>query len=72
MLNWLCNKKSNWKTIIFRSYKLLKEVYEYNVVSCIKENNSNEFYKKFGCKFFEEYDFNLKNTIYKENLYKCP
>ena len=33
---------------------------------------SNEFYKKVGCKFLEECDFNLKNTIYKENLYKCP
>ena len=38
------------------------------MVSCIKESNSNEFYKKFGCKFLEEYDFNLKNTIYKENF----
>ena len=57
--------------MFLKANKLLKEVYEYNV-SCIKENNSNEFYKKFGCKFLEEYDFNLKNTIYKENLYKCP
>ena len=65
-------KKGIGKQLFLEANKLLKEVYEYNVVSCIKENSSNEFYKKVGCKFLEECDFNLKNTIYKENLYKCP
>lgn len=60
------------KQLFIKANKLLKETYENNIVSCIKENPSNNFYKKMGCSFLEECDFNLKGTIYKENLYKCP
>ena len=65
-------KKGIGKQLFMEANKLLKETYENNIVSCIKENPSNNFYKKMGCILLEECDFNLKGIIYKENLYKCP
>lgn len=65
-------KKGIGKQLFIAANNLLKETYDNNIVSCIKENPSNEFYKKMGCVFVEECDFTLKDNIYKENLYKCP
>ena len=65
-------KKGIGKQLFIASNNLLKETYENNIVSCIRENPSNNFYKKMGCVFVEKCDFNLKGNIYKENLYKCP
>ena len=64
-------KKGIGKQLFIAANSLLKETYDNNIVSCIKENPSNEFYKKMGCVFVEECDFSLKDNIYKENLYKC-
>lgn len=65
-------KKGIGKQLFAAANNLLKETYENNIVSCIRENPSNNFYKKMGCVFIEECDFYLKDSIYKENLYKCP
>lgn len=65
-------KKGIGKQLFIEANNLLKETYENNIVSCIKENLSNNFYKKIGCVLLEECDFNLKGVIYKENLYLCP
>lgn len=65
-------KKGIGKQLFIAANSLLKETYDNNIVSCIRENPSNDFYKKMGCIFIEECDFNLKDNIYKENLYKCP
>ncbi len=65
-------KKGIGEQLFIAANNLLKETYDYNIVSCIKENSSNNFYKKMGCVFIEECDFNLNGNIYKENLYKCP
>lgn len=65
-------KKGIGKQLFIAANNLLKETYENNIVSCIKENLSNNFYKKIGCVLLEECDFNLKGVIYKENLYLCP
>ena len=65
-------KKGIGKQLFIAANNLLKETYDYNIVSCIRENPSNDFYKKMGCVFIEECDFNLIDNIYKENLYKCP
>lgn len=65
-------KKGIGKQLFIAANNLLKETYENNIVSCIKENLSNNFYKKMGCVLLEECDFNLKGVIYKENLYLCP
>lgn len=65
-------KKGIGKQLFIAANNLLKETYENNLVSCIKENLSNNFYKKMGCVLLKECDFNLKGVIYKENLYLCP
>lgn len=65
-------KKGIGKQLFIAANNLLKETYKNNILSCIKENLSNNFYKKMGCVLLGECDFNLKGVIYKENLYVCP
>lgn len=65
-------KKGIGKQLFIAANDLLKEFFNNNIVSCIKNNSSNNFYKKMGCVMIGECDFNLNGTIYKENLYKCP
>lgn len=65
-------KKGIGEQLFITANNLLKETYENNIVSCIRENPSNNFYVKMGCILIGESDFNLKGTVYKENLYKCP
>ena len=65
-------KKGIGKQLFMVANTLLKEIYKNNIVSCIKENSANNFYKKMGCILISECDFNLKGIIYKENLYICP
>jgi len=65
-------KKGIGEQLFITANNLLKETYENNIVSCIRENPSNNFYIKMGCILIGECDFNLKGTVYKENLYKCP
>jgi len=65
-------KKGIGKQLFIAANNFLKETYENNIVSCIRENPSNKFYVKMGCILIGESDFNLKGTVYKENLYKCP
>lgn len=65
-------KKGIGKQLFIAANSLLKETYDNNIVSCIRENPSNDFYKKMGCILVGESDFNLKGTFYKENLYECP
>ena len=48
----------------------LKKKYKYALISTLKENKSNEFYKKIGGKFIGESDFILDEKIYKENVYE--
>ncbi len=65
-------KKGIGKQLFMAANNILKKTYETNIVSCIKENPSNNFYKKMGCIFIKECDFNLMDKTYKENLYRCP
>lgn len=65
-------KKGIGNKLFVTANNLLKEIYKNNIVCCLKENKSNNFYKKMGCVLIGECDFNLNNNIYKENLYKCP
>ena len=65
-------KKGIGEQLFITANNLLKETYENNIVSCIRENPSNNFYIKMGCILIGECDFNLIGTVYKENLYKCP
>lgn len=65
-------KKGIGKQLFIAANNLLKETYKNNIVSCIRENRSNDFYKKMGCVFVAKCDFNLNGNIYIENLYKCP
>lgn len=65
-------KKGIGEQLFITANNLLKETYDNNIVSCIRENPSNDFYKKMGCILVGKSDFNLKGTIYKENLYECP
>ena len=48
----------------------LKKNYKYVLISTLKENKANDFYKKIGGKFMGERDFILDKKIYKENIYK--
>ena len=48
----------------------LKKNYKYVLISTLKENKANDFYKKIGGKFMGESDFILDKKIYKENIYK--
>lgn len=48
----------------------LKNMYSSVIVSCLKENSSNAFYEKMGCKKIGESDFILNGSIYKENVYE--
>lgn len=65
-------KKGIGKQLFIASNNILKETYKHNIVSCIRENSSNVFYKKMGCVFIEKCVFNLNGNIYIENLYMCP
>lgn len=65
-------KKGIGKQLFIASNNILKETYKHNIVSCIRENSSNVFYKKMGCVFVEKCVFNLNGNIYIENLYMCP
>lgn len=65
-------KKGIGNKLFVTANNLLKETYKNNIICCLKENQSNNFYKKMGCVLIGECDFNLNNNIYKENLYKCP
>ena len=48
----------------------LKKNYKYVLISTLKENKANDFYKKIGGKFIGESDFILDKNIYKENIYE--
>ena len=50
--------------------KLIKGKYKYLLISTIKENKANEFYKKIGGKKVGECKFLLENKEYIENIYK--
>ena len=62
-------KKGIGTSIIKYVNNLLFEQYDSIVVSCIKENSSNEFYKKIGFIKKDECKFNLGNEEYIENIY---
>lgn len=63
-------KKGIGKMLFNSAKSQLKEKYNSIIVSCIKENTSNDFYLKMGCKKIGETDFILNNKKYKENLYE--
>ena len=48
----------------------LKNNYKYVLISTIKENSANEFYKKIGGEFIGNCEFKLKDNLYVENIYK--
>ena len=52
------------------AFDRLKKDYEYCVISTLKENTANNFYKKLNGKLFGESNFKLKDKIYKENVYE--
>lgn len=51
-------------------FNILKKEYKYCVISTLKENTANNFYKKIGGILIGESDFKLNDKIYKENIYK--
>lgn len=50
-------------------FSILKVDYDYCLVSTLEENSANEFYKKIGGKIIGQFEFELQNQKYKENLY---
>lgn len=48
----------------------LKTSYKYVLISTLKENNANLFYKKMGGTLMKEIPLTLEGNIYKENLYR--
>ena len=43
--------------------------YKYLLISTLKENSANEFYKKIGGRKIDECNFVIEGKIYKENIY---
>ena len=50
--------------------KRTKNKYKYLLISTIKDNTANEFYKKIGGKIIDKCIFKLENKEYVENIYK--
>ena len=51
-------------------FKILKDDFKYVLISTLKENSANEFYKKIGGKLIGESNFSLTGSNYLENLYE--
>lgn len=49
--------------------EMSKKNYKNMIIGCLKENPSNEFYKKIGGKLIGKRDFVLDNKTYQENVY---
>ncbi len=58
------------RKLVEYSFSLLKEKYDFCLISTLKDNSANEFYKKIGGKFIGNCEFNLLQNNYVENLYK--
>ena len=48
---------------------MFKGKYKYLLISTLKENSANEFYKKIGGRKIDECNFVIEGKIYKENIY---
>lgn len=55
--------------LIKYSFEILKNKYEYCIISTIESNSANEFYQKIGGKFAGTCEFVLDDSIYVENIY---
>lgn len=51
-------------------FQKLKNKYKYVLISTLKENNANNFYKKIGGIKIGECEFFIENNKYIENIYK--
>ncbi len=63
------NKKIGTQMVNF-IFEQLKDNYKYVLISTLKENSANEFYKKIGGEFIGNCDFKLNDNTYIENIYK--
>ncbi len=50
-------------------FDVLKNKYKHVIISTLKENSANDFYKKIGGKIIDESKFVIKDKIYLENVY---
>ncbi len=62
------NQKIGTKIVNY-CFLLLRDNYDYCLVSTLEENSANEFYRKIGGKLIGQCEFELQNRQYKENLY---
>ncbi len=51
-------------------FKSLKKDFKYVLISTLKENSANDFYKKIGGEFIGNSEFVLNDKKYIENVYK--
>ena len=51
------------------SFDILKDNYDYVLISTLKENSANLFYKRCGGKLIDTCYFSLDNNKYEENIY---
>ncbi len=63
-------KKKVGSSILNYIFNNLKNNYKYVLISTLKSNKANLFYKKVGGTFQKEIPLVIENTTYKENLYK--
>lgn len=63
-------KKKVGSSLLNYIFNNLKNNYKYVLISTLKLNKANLFYKKVGGIFIKEIPLVIGNTTYKENLYK--
>ncbi len=63
-------RKGIGKELVKYAFDILKENYKYILISTLKENPANEFYKKIGGKHIGTCDFILEDNKYIENIYE--
>lgn len=63
-------KKKVGSSLLNYIFNNLKNNYKYVLISTLKLNKTNLFYKKVGGIFIKEIPLVIGNTAYKENLYK--
>lgn len=56
--------------LVKHSFSILSNKYKYCLISTLKDNSANNFYKKLGGKFIKNCEFNIMNNNYTENLYE--